>query len=266
MLVAAAHHFWIGLSTTRTGSDRSNHFAYDVGWTKLRLLRYGDPPLVDVEAAAKLPDDYARFFPVNRIWRVRRGLLSASFYGDTTRLLTLTMGRAELASLKISQTYFGQYTGRFIGQEFTLDDGALTMPPGRPQPAASATNCRWGGSGQRRPAAHHARAALRRLPHPLTELRGTGAGDAAGHGFDLHLRTLDGTTGVTLQIALTSPGGIWEIWPPTPTAPGQVIFCRKATAPCVTATTSSASVRRPRPRHLAWCATPNLPRTTCAFC
>ncbi|MEZ4612826.1 MAG: hypothetical protein R2838_21715 [Caldilineaceae bacterium] len=32
----------------------------------------------------------------------------------------------------------------------------------------------------------------------------TEAGDAAGHGFDLHLRTLDGTVGVTLQIRWTS--------------------------------------------------------------
>ncbi|MEZ4612827.1 MAG: hypothetical protein R2838_21720 [Caldilineaceae bacterium] len=143
--VAAAHHFWDRAVHNPAGSDRSNHFAHDVGWISYGLLRYGDPPLVDVEAAAKLPDDYARFFPVNRIWRVRRGLLSASFYGDTTRLLTLTMGRAELASLKISQTYFGQYTGRFIGQEFTLDDGVDHALPGRPQPAGPATNCRWDG-------------------------------------------------------------------------------------------------------------------------
>ncbi|MEZ4714788.1 MAG: hypothetical protein R2851_01655 [Caldilineaceae bacterium] len=158
--VAVAHHVWDRAVHNPAGSDRANHFAHDVGWISYGLLRYGDPPLVDVEAAAKLPDDYARFFPVNRIWRVRRGLLSASFYGDTTRLLTLTMGRAELASLKISQTYFGQYTGRFIGQEFTLDDGADHALPGRPQPAARLRTAAGAACGQRRLAAHHARARL----------------------------------------------------------------------------------------------------------
>ena len=229
--VAAAHHVWDRAVHNPAGSDRAGHFAHDIGWITYGLLRYGDPPLLDVDTAAQLPDDYARFFPVNRIWRVRRGLLSASFYGDTTRLMTLIMGQAELASLKISQTYFGQYTGRFIGQEFTLDDGTLTMrsrgdrnprrpgyelPMGRP-----VANADWQRTMPER--------ALRRLPYPLTELRVTEARDRDGQGFDLHVRTLDGTAGVTVQIALDfPPGGIWETAATrTLTAPGQVIFLQE---------------------------------------
>jgi hypothetical protein len=228
---AAAHHFWDRAVFNQTGSDRANHFAHDIGWIAYGLLRYGDPPLVDVDAAAKLPDNYARFFPVNRIWRVRRDRLSASFYGDTTRLLTLTMGQAELTSLKISQTYFGQYTGRFIGQEFAREDGALLMrsrgdrnprrpgyelPLGRP-----VANVDWQRTMPER--------ALRWLPHPLTDLRVTEAADADGIGFDLHVRTLDGTDGVTFQIALDfPPGGIWETTATrTHTVAGQVIFLQE---------------------------------------
>ena len=50
-----------------------------------------------------LPDDYALYLPVNGIHRVRRDLLSASFFQDATRLLSFTFGAAELTGLKIKR-------------------------------------------------------------------------------------------------------------------------------------------------------------------
>ncbi|MGC8781323.1 MAG: hypothetical protein ACP5UQ_10695, partial [Anaerolineae bacterium] len=79
-------------------------------WLLYALLKYGDPPAAD----APLPDDFALHLPANGIYRVRRGLLSATFFRDATRLLSLTFGAAELTSVKISATYFGGECGRFI--------------------------------------------------------------------------------------------------------------------------------------------------------
>jgi hypothetical protein len=156
-----------------------------------------------------LPDDYSRFFPLNGLWRVRRGVLSASFFRDTTRLLTLVYGRAELSALKISATYFGQDTGRFISDGLTVVDGravlrsegdhnprrpAYELPLGRPVPPEG-----WHAALDQRP--------LRRLP-PLTS---TLIVDEIPAGFALRYQTLDGLPGVAVQLALDfPPGGIWE--------------------------------------------------------
>src|SRR5690606_41350172 len=51
--------------------------------------------------------DLIRHYPLNAVWRVRRGPLSATVFGGATRLMTLVYGAAELNSIKISQTYFG---------------------------------------------------------------------------------------------------------------------------------------------------------------
>ncbi len=86
-------------------------------WTVYALLRFGDPAHVDVA----LPTRYNRHFPLNGIWRIRQDRLSASFFKETTRLLSLVHGRAELSALKISLTYFGSTCGRFFGDEMSVD-------------------------------------------------------------------------------------------------------------------------------------------------
>ncbi len=196
-------------------------------WLLYALLKYGDP----APAQIGLPDDFALHLPGNGIRRVRRGLLSASFFRDATRLLSFTFGAAELTSVKISATYFGGECGRFIADRLEVEDGRITLwsegrrrprrpgyelPLGRPVPPE-----RW--------TAAFAERALRPLP-PLTSLvEAEEATDSRGHGFDLRFRTLDGLERVAMQIAFDfPPGGIWET-ADTRTKPvaGQVLFLKQ---------------------------------------
>lgn len=196
-------------------------------WLVYALLKYGDPPDADVP----LPEDYALHLPLNGIYRVRRGLLSASFFRDATRLLSLTFGAAELTSVKISATYFGGECGRFIGDGLEVNDGRVVLrsegrrrprrpgyelPLGRPVPPE-----RWSAMMVERE--------LRVLPPLTSELEAQEVADARGRGFDLRYRTLDGLDRVAAQIALDfPPGGIWET-ADTRTKPvaGQVLFLKQ---------------------------------------
>ena len=198
------------------------------GWICYGLLKCGDP---DPAQPARLPDDYTLWLPNNGIHRVRHGLLSGSFFRGATRMATLTFGRAELTAIKFSQTYFGQFIGRFRGDEMDFAEGRLTMvsqgranprrpgyelPLGRPVPHAQ-----WTDALDQRP--------LRWLPHAVSQLVVDEAADQWGSGFDLHLRTVEGTAGVTAQLAFDfAPGGIWET-AETRTQPhaGQVIFLQQ---------------------------------------
>jgi hypothetical protein len=198
------------------------------GWVCYSLLRCGDPhPKPEV----KLPDDFATFLPFNGVHRVRRGLLSSSFFQRATRLATVTFGQAELTAIKFSQTYFGQYIGRFQADEMHFTDERLTMiSRGQANPRRPGYEMPLG-----RPIPHeewHAALAereLRRLPHAVSELVMEEGSDEWGQGFDLHLRTLEGTAGVTAQMAFDfPPGGIWET-NDTRLQPqaGQVIFLQQ---------------------------------------
>lgn len=182
------------------------------------LMTHGDPPLTD----AAVPDNFARLYPHNGFWRVRRGPLSATFFGGVTRLLTFTYGQAELASLKISQTYFGD--GRFVAETLQpANDGialrssglqrphrpGYELPLGRPVPPND-----WEAKRMERE--------WKRIPPAASEL----AVSEIEGGFRLRYRTLDGLDRVLAQIALDfAPGGIWETGDTRlrPQA-GQVIF------------------------------------------
>ena len=210
-----------------TMNDRAAH----LDWLAYVLLKFGE--LDPVEPA--LPTEYVRYFPLNGIHRVRRRQLSATFFRAVTRILTLTYGQAELTSVKLSQTYFGQYIGRFRADTMHFDGAQLVLrSEGRANPRRPAYEMPLG-----RPVAPDqwtatmSDRALRRLPHAVTTLTVTEvAGNAAtGHtgGFDLHFQTVDGAEQVATQIALDFPaGGIWE----TPdnrvqTTAGQTIFLKQ---------------------------------------
>lgn len=192
-------------------------------WLVYALLKGGDPD----PGATSLPEQFARHFPINGLWRVRRDLLSASFFRETTRLLTLTYGQAELSSLKISQTYFGQYIGRFVSNSLAVVDNEVVLrseglsnprrpgyelPLGRPVPPEQ-----WHEMLQAR--------SLRRLS-PATSVL---TGQEIEGGFRLRYQTLGGLDRVAAQIALDfPPGGIWETADTrTRTAAGQVIFLKQ---------------------------------------
>lgn len=227
--VAAAQWLW------RQAQQQPDVLVTDYGahvhWLTYVQLKYGDATAGTLTAAGLtdngVPDNFVRHLPLNGIHRVRRGLLNASFFRDTTRLLTLTYGQAELSSVKISQTYFGQYIGRFVSNAMTVvgeqvvlrSEGrsnprrpAYELPLGRPVPPEQ-----WQATMAERD--------LRWLPHAVSTLTIT---EVAG-GFDLRYQTLDGADKVAAQIAFDFPvGGIWET-ADTRTMPGagQVIFLKQ---------------------------------------
>lgn len=191
-------------------------------WLSFVLAKYGD-----LDVTPGLPDDYVHHFPVNGIHRVRRGALNATFFRGATRLLTLTHGEAELSSVKLSHTYFGQYTGRFAADEMHYaNDELLLRSQGRSNPRRPAYELpigkpvapeQWTAMLEERP--------LRWLPHAVTTLSVT---EAQG-GFDLHIQTEQGADNVATQIAFDFPaGGIWETDDNrVMTAAGQVIFLKR---------------------------------------
>ena len=210
---AAAQMLW------SQATDRAPHIL----WIVYALAKGGDPAAADTA----LPDDFSRHYAHNGIWRVRRGLLSASFFRGVTRLLTLTHGAAELSSVKISQTYFGQYTGRFVSDSLQVEasrgvlrsEGVTNprrpgyeLPLGRPVPPD-----RWQELLAER--------SLRRVPPALSTLT---VAEVKG-GFDLRYQTLDGLDRVAAQMAFDfPPGGIWETEDTAlQPAAGQVVFLKR---------------------------------------
>lgn len=222
---AAAQALW-NHYLLRAHEAVNDGFAH-IYWLSFVLAKYGN---LDGEAEGvtpALPNDYERYFPLNRIYRVRRDALSATFFGGVTRLLTLTHGQAELSSVKLSHTYFGQYIGRFVADEMEYADGTLLLrsqgranprrpayelPIGKPVPPQQ-----WTEMLGERP--------LRWLPHAVTTIRVT----EVDGGFDLHFQTVAGADDVATQLAFDFPaGGIWETRDNRiMTAAGQTIFLKR---------------------------------------
>jgi hypothetical protein len=214
VFVSAARRLWdCGRSARRLG---------DAVWMSYVLLKFGEPE----QSVIPLPENFARFYAHNGIWRVRQGSLSASFFRGVTRLLTLRYGQAELASVKISANYFGTAGGWFVGDALAVDGDTATfrseglgrprrpgyeLPLGRPVPPDQF-------------AAMIPLRALRALP-PLTS---TLTAQHVESGFDLQYKTLDGLDRVTAQVAFDfAPGGIWETQDTClKSNAGQVIFLK----------------------------------------
>jgi hypothetical protein len=191
-----ARWIWSKASARRTG---------DAAWMFYLMTKFGEPKFSD-EA---LPENFARFFSHNGIWRVRRDELSASFFRNVTRLMSLRFGHAELTALKISANYFGTAGGWFVSDALDVQNDMATFRseglgrlrrPGYEQPLG------------RLVLPEHFEAMipqreLRTLP-PLTS---TLMVREVEHGFDLRYQTLAGLDRVVAQIAFDFPaGGIWE--------------------------------------------------------
>jgi hypothetical protein len=196
VFVRAAQTLWEKANERSVGS---------AAWMFYILRKFGEPEPTE----ASLPEDFARYFTHNGIWRVRRGALSASFFRGATRLLNLRFGQAELSSVKISANYFGTACGWFIGDALDVQGNTATfrseglgrarrpgyeLPLGQPVPPEQYE-------------AMIAQRALRALP-PLTS---TLTVREITRGFDLCYKTLDGLDRVVAQIAFDfPPSGIWE--------------------------------------------------------
>ena len=175
-------------------------------WFYYLLKKFGPPP----RQAAKLPDDYSLYLPDNGLWRIRRGPLSASVVRGSTALLALVYGQAELAAIKMCQTYYG--TGRFRADAMSVEGNrALLRFEGTYRPHRPGAFMPLG-----RPIPHdlhhfwHETAAQRQMrqqPYCTSTLEIT---EVPG-GFDLHYKTLDGLDRVCAEVTFDfAPGGVWE--------------------------------------------------------
>jgi len=175
-------------------------------WYYYLLSKFGEP----ASPPAALPQDFSLWLPDNGLWRIRRNALSASVLRGSASLLSLVWGEAELAAVKICQTYYG--TGRFRADTMSVDGqqamlrfegdyrayrpGAF-MPLGRPIP--NELGKFWGETASQRK--------LRSQPKCTSTLQ---ISEVPG-GFDLHYRTLSGLDRVCTQVTFDfAPGGVWE--------------------------------------------------------
>ena len=164
------------------------------------MSKFGEPEL----SVASLPEDFSQCFAHNGIWRVRRGLLSASFFRGVTRLMNVRFGQAELSSVKISADYF-RHCLRLVHRRCTRRarrHRRLFAPRDSDARADLGTNCRLVNRCRRSSfEAMIPVRALRRVP-PLTS---TLTVRQVEQGFDLCYKTLDGLDRVVSQIAFDFP-------------------------------------------------------------
>jgi len=156
-----------------------------------------------------LPTEYNDWYPTNKFWRRRAGLLSASVFGGTRRLLSMKFGAAHLHCVSVHQSYFGP-AGEFVGDTFTLTPQGITLHsrgvrhprrPGYDLPLERriADIHEWMQTEDGR--------TQHRLPFAEVDLQLENLPD----GLAGTLTTRGGTEGVMAQIALDfAPGGVWS--------------------------------------------------------
>jgi hypothetical protein len=232
----AAPYLWASFLPPRNDSEASSLFraAAEALWEATPperrdyyslsqvLVRFGEPE--GTADPGLLPSSFARHFPANGLWRVRRGPLSASFFRDVPRLFNFRFGQAYLAGVSIHQSYFG--VGQFLADDLEVTGEGVRLvshgerspyrpgyeqPLGRPVPPREYSEAR-------------VERALRRVPPAASEITAHEIED----GFQLHLRTRDGLDRATVQIAFDfPPGGVWETGDTClRPEPGQVLFLK----------------------------------------
>jgi len=152
-----------------------------------------------------LPDDFGRVFPAARLWRVKRGLLSATALGGNATAFAMRYGAVNLKALKVFGSYYGT---QFEADTFEASENGVQMvrrgdmrrSPGYDMPL---------GRPVRFDAFHAIRDTRERWTLPpfdvaldIREVEG---------GFDFHLKTEGGIDRVTFWIACCFGGpGEWE--------------------------------------------------------
>jgi hypothetical protein len=172
-------------------------------WQAYVMFKHGEPE----PSKAVLPQHYQKYYPINQVWRVRQGELSATVYGGVSKLMSLVYGQAYLCSLNISQTYFG--IGNFVGDELGVKQNQATLHyhgslrlhrPGYDLPLGRAVSREAWEEMQKE-----------RDYKPLPAMKSILEITALDQGFDFHYQTLDGLDKVLVQMAFDFPaGGFWE--------------------------------------------------------
>ena len=155
---------------------------------------------------APAPDDFARHYSVSRLWRVKRGKLSATAAADNRTVFSLRYGDISLRGIAISGTY--HYTAQFSADTMTAIEGGVrlfhrgdkprlpgySLPLNKPVPLGEYRSM----SGERE------RWLLPRLDQTLDIVE-------IEDGFSLRLETEGGLDGIPIEIECTFEGpGEWE--------------------------------------------------------
>ncbi len=198
-----AHAAWLAgepaLAARFWGNAGRTASAADCVWM---LYALATVPAEAPAVATALPS-IKKHFPALGLARWRRGALSVSAYRHSPRLVRAMLGELELLAVRSSQAYFG--AGTFIADEMTVRGQSAVLeskgtrnprrpgydlPLGRPVPIEA-----WEETATQR--------TLRRVPPARCQMTVS----VTPSGLDLTYRTLDGASGVPLQIALDLPVG-----------------------------------------------------------
>ena len=153
-----------------------------------------------------IPDSFSKFFSAAKIWRVRRGKLSATVAAHNTAPFALRYGQVNLKAVKIAGTYFA--TEQFVGDRFEviengvrmIRDGALRLLPGYDLPV-----------GRPVPFDQFYEVRKSRDRWTIPPFENTLDIHEVQNGFDLHFKTEGGLDGVAFQIECDFEGpGEWE--------------------------------------------------------
>jgi hypothetical protein len=184
-------------------------YYHDMYWLIAVLLRRD----IDSVERRPMPKDFSQFYPLNQIWRVRRGQISATVFGEQKHnFLSLVNGKATLFGVSISQTYFGKQTGRFLPGTITFENGTALLTsqgdggkyrPGYALPLGRRVDRdEWENELENRGVYSLPRAESTVEASELT---------APAAGLELRYRSEKGLDDVTTQIFFDFPvGGVWE--------------------------------------------------------
>jgi hypothetical protein len=153
-----------------------------------------------------VPDQYSRVCPASRLWRLRRGPLSATAVGGERTHLSLCYGDVELRALNVAETFYNTSTFHTDGFETMPGGVRLThrgradrqrqfdLPLGRPVPVG---------------AFYQVQAERRHLSLPCFDIV-LEISEAEG-GLDLLLASIDAPDRVPFQLEFCFVGpGQWE--------------------------------------------------------
>lgn len=79
----------------------------------------------DILKREPLPEHYAKVFPTARLWRVRRGRVSATAGAGITAPFSVKCGQVELASVNFAASYFA--IAQFAGETFEATEERVRM-------------------------------------------------------------------------------------------------------------------------------------------
>jgi hypothetical protein len=94
------------------------------GWLVEPFLTHPEWRVDDLDRES-LPEEYAKFYPTAKLWRVRRGKTSATAGAGVTSPFSVKHGAVELASVNFSASYFA--IAQFSGETFEEVDGKVRM-------------------------------------------------------------------------------------------------------------------------------------------